>query len=338
MDLLANIGSRQPQTDPMSPYYDAVNRQKMGRLGNIVGQQLASGSPDKNLMLGELGQVDPLRAMQMAGMDQSKARGARPVTGNMALKIQRQKESEPLKLQANNIANTAVQKLMQDPYADVTAEQLQINNLTSQIQTLGEGYSSPIKAKFDELLKAQGAQLAQTKDVRDQEKFAQSKEEFRYRVSEDSEKDMQEAVKVWKADNKMIVDRAKTVPMLEGFIDEALAGNPVASKNLIAGVSRLGSNEALSDSELNIMLSGNISDQTNQMMEKLFGSGATVGKEDVKNAIATLRGLKPKINSHLNWATVQGLDNLRTTVKGYKDQEIVNLMTSGLKPKMKKVH
>ncbi len=338
MDLLANIGSRQQQADPLTPYYDAVNRQRMGRLGNIVGQELASGSPDKNMMLGELGQIDPLKAMQMAGLDQSKVKGARPVTGNMEAKIRMMKESEPLSIEANEISNQAIQKLLQDPYADVSSETYQINNLAEKMKTLGRTYSSPIKAKFDKLLKAQSAKLAQTKDERAGEQFAQKKEEFRYRVSEDAEKDMQEAVKTWKADNKMIVDRAKTVPMLEGFIDEALAGNPVASKNLIAGVSRLGSNEALSDSELNIMLSGNISDQTNQMMEKLFGSGATVGKEDVKNAIATLKGLKPKINSHLNWATVQGLDNLRTTVKGYKDEEIINLMKSGLRPKMKKVH
>ena len=101
----------------------------------------------------------------------------------------------------------------------------------------------------------------------------------------------------------------------------------------MAAVSRVGSPEALSDSELNIMLSGNVSEKADAWLEKYFKGGSTIGPQDVENAIAQLNSLRPDLLKNLNKSLDFGVkvlmkvnpnmseDDARRRLGGYRDDE-----------------
>ena len=294
-DLLANIGNIRPQVNPMAPYLDARQRYQMQNLGNVVGSQLATGQPDKNMLLGELGRIDPVRAMQMSGMDATKQSGARPVSGNMALKIQMAQEAEPLKLQANEIANQAVQKLIQDPYSDVSAEQLQINDLSAKIQTLGQSYRSPIKSKFDQLIKAQGAQLAETKEDRAREQFEQNKKEFGYKVSEEQQDDLSKVQEL--ATNEyyrpeLVSFRRSMIAFdkVKSLKKEAESGNPTAQIEFIINMKKMSDSSQVLLSEIGSVTDPSILNKMEGFYAKI-ASGQNLTPKEIQDAYRTAQSI-----------------------------------------------
>ena len=91
----------------------------------------------------------------------------------------------------------------------------------------------------------------------------------------------------WSKVNKKPIEIANTIQAAKSFVGNA-KNNPVMAKNLLFAVSRLGSNEAVNESDLSIMVGGNLSDEARAWFDKKFGSGAKVPEKAVEDAIQTL--------------------------------------------------
>jgi hypothetical protein len=119
-------------------------------------------------------------------------------------------------------------------------------------------------------------------------------------LTESQQKLEQNLISEYQKTNKQTMDDYRALDKAFMFVEEARKGNPTAAKNLVAAVSRVGSPEALSDNELNIMLSGNVSEKADAWLEKYFKGGSTIGPQDVENAIAQLNSLRPDLLKNLN--------------------------------------
>lgn len=110
---------------------------------------------------------------------------------------------------------------------------------------------------------------------------------------------------------------------------EAVLGNPVASKNLMAALSRMGSDEVISDNELLILMDGGLWAKFQKLFERTLGEGSKIGVSDVINAIRSLNdllavigdGYKAKVenlqDASLKYANVEGLPGAKEYVDSY---------------------
>lgn len=146
-----------------------------------------------------------------------------------------------------------------------------------------------------------------------------------------------EPVKIWKQDkvNQDAINRMLHIDNLKKFVPQAKAGNPQAIKNLLAGVSRLGSNEALSNEEFKLLLSGNFGDKFEQAWNEAFGSGSKVGATDVENAVNTINSYAEPTTRRFNQAVKSGISIIRKDAgkyaNNYSDEDLRNKLVSNLR-------
>lgn len=226
---------------------------------------------------------------------------------------------------------TAYQQQQVDATARRQQLRIELNNIVSQMATADEAQMPALEALYEEKVTEHNTlpftashqlwrgsptevrQMQAAKEMRTQKEFemGQRKDELGLRSGEQALQT--QAADQWLQVNKPIVDMANTIDKVSSFIGQAAEGNPIAVKNLIAATSRMGSNEALSDGELKIMLAGDISSTTQAWINKMFGEGSQIGPQDVRNAIATFNSVlgryKPQFEQAVGYGVKKyGLD------------------------------
>ena len=133
----------------------------------------------------------------------------------------------------------------------------------------------------------------------------------------------------WSKVNKKPIEIANTIQATKSFVGNA-KNNPVMAKNLLYSVSRLGSNEAVNDSELSIMVGGNLSDEARAWFDKKFGSGAKVPEKAVEDAIQTLNATESNWMPRFYKAVGAGVDRLRGVDFEGTDEQAEEFLTGYL--------
>ena len=258
-------------TRPQTGLVDAFQQgQQRGRQANLMGS-LASGAP-REQVLQDLSYVDPMLAGREMGI--FKSGQARETDAQRQQK--RLAQAGPLRMEAVALANKIRQSLSNpdyDPQEDFGKYKL----LESEYFTASNG------KKLDVDL------FTLTEEARKQGKFGMDQSKF----GQDKQKIADQDIDKWRSNNVAVANLQK-LDNIASFAEEAKLGNPVAIKNLIAATTRLGSNEALSDSELQLMLSGNIGDKFDAVVNRFIGTGTVFSAKDVNSAIKTLNSFAKK--------------------------------------------
>jgi len=127
-----------------------------------------------------------------------------------------------------------------------------------------------------------------------QDRLDLGKAQFGYKKEEDGQRQVEAAL--LKAVNNLF--NITSTSRLLGFIraakasaSEAVRGNPVAAKNLLAALSRMGSDEVISDNELKILLSRDIAQTIQRTFGALVEGKGKIGVVDAINAIKALNDM-----------------------------------------------
>ena len=258
-------------TRPQTGLVDAYGKgQQMARQENLMGS-LASGAP-RGEVLSQLAYVDPLMAGREMGMFKTGA--GRETDAQRQQK--RLADAGPLRMEAVALANKIRQSLS-DPDYDPQDDFGKYKLLESEYFTASNG------KKLDVDL------FTLTEEARKQGKFGMDQEKLGQERQQIADQDISK----WRSEN-VVVENLKKLDNISSFAEQAKQGNPVAIKNLIAATSRLGSNEALSDSELQLMLTGNVGDKLEATINRLVGTGTIFSAKDVDSAIKTLNSFANK--------------------------------------------
>ena len=273
--LLGGLGGTQPfqVTDPMQAPKVLQGLQQQGALSNL--QQLASQTTR-----------DPAKqAFFQANQDVSdigKVLGFYPQTSRETDAQRKQKlwlqyQGELTKI--NQIANGIRLKLSQGATPqDVVPE-------VNEIEEIKKDVPPEIRKMIDDQLFDIWKLMEQAKRIKAQEK----------KGSLEQAKSLDSAINNWKKDNTKELETIKNAHKLRVFAEEAGRGNPVAIKNLMAASSKLGSDEALSDKEMEILVAGDIDAKWQSLINKAFGTGSSFGPDDVRNAISMVNRAMAKI-------------------------------------------
>ena len=295
-------------TRPQTGLVDAFQQgQQRGRQANLMGS-LASGAP-REQVLQDLSYVDPMLAGREMGVFTSGQ--ARETDAQRQQK--RLAQAGPLRMEAVALANKIRQSLTNpdyDPQEDFGKYKL----LESEYFTASNG------KKLDVDL------FTLTEEARKQGKFGMDQGKF----GQDKQKIADQDIDKWRSNNVAIANLQK-LDNIASFAEEAKRGNPVAIKNLIAATSRLGSNEALSDSELQLMLSGNIGDKFDAVVNRFIGTGTVFSAKDVNSAIKTLNSFaKKNIEKYTELAEEKAKSINRQKKSSYTIKDIQDRLLEGL--------
>ena len=313
VSVLNAIGSPRNFAEEQAKYKQLQEQgTRLNEIGNLRNM-FAQGTPDKQALLSQIGQIDPYAtAKTMLTPDKESS-----ITGNKAQDLADRELLLGMSDEITKKAQSILQK--RDAGQDVSGDMVELDTMIFKAKQFGKGrFNNPLNGILGRQLKERGLTLQE--------------EKFGYTQAEDLEDDAKLAVKEWKSDNKDLLQRVKTIKILKGIQEQALAGNPTAIKNYIAGISRLGSNEALSDNELSIMLSGNVSEKFNKWLNEKFGSGAVIGTKDAQNAKATLDAYDTKTKALLNTEIDSGLGLIKSfdpATKKWNDDTLRGLLLQG---------
>jgi hypothetical protein len=246
--------------------------QQRGRQANLMGS-LASGAP-REQVLQDLSYVDPM----LAGREQGIFTSGQARETDAQRQQKRLAEAGPLRMEAVALANKIRQSLSNpdyDPQEDFGKYKL----LESEYFTASNG------KKLDVDL------FTLTEEARKQGKFGMDKEKLGMDKTEFKQKTIDRFRKEWVS----TIDVLKNIPKIRTFANQAKKGNQVGFQNLLKSVSRMGSNEALSDSERDALKSGNLGDQFQAFFNRMFGSGVDASPKDVTALLALIDDMMPRL-------------------------------------------
>jgi hypothetical protein len=260
------MASTRPQTGLTGAFQQGQQR---GRQANLIGS-LAGGAP-REQVLSDLAHVDPM----MAGREMGLFTTGVPRETDAQRKVAKREMYAPL-LQKIVAFENEIRANLNNPDYDATKD---FGILQTMVADYGSKTGEDLK---DKLFDIQDQMMKKGEFGMKQGKFGQEKQKI---ADQDIAK--------WRANNVAVANLLK-LDNIASFAEQAKQGNPVAIKNLIAATSRLGSNEALSDSELQLMLSGNIGDKFDAVINRFVGTGTVFSSKDVNSAIKTLNSFANK--------------------------------------------
>ena len=260
-------------TIPQTGLVDAFQQgQQRGRQANLMGS-LAGGAP-RSEVLSQLAYVDPMMAGREMGMFKTGA--SRETDAQRQQK--RLADAGPLRMEAVALANKIRQSLS-DPDYDPQEDFGKYKLLESEYFTASNG------KKLDVDL------FTLTEEARKQGKFGMDQEKLGMDKTEFKQKTIDRFRKEWVS----TIDVLKNIPKIRTFANQAKKGSQVGFQNLLKSVSRMGSNEALSDSERDALKSGNLGDQFQAFFNRMFGSGVDASPKDVTALLALIDDMMPRL-------------------------------------------
>ena len=305
---LADMFLQKAMTPQNTGYMNAYNQGEQQAYGRGLSGALASGAP-KQEVLSKLAYVDPVLAGKEMGVFSSSSNKMTETDK----KAKQRADASAIGLEAVELANTILTELKANPNADITEPFKSLNILKQKyFDITGVNLKDPSFALVDEYRKQRTDARAESKEGREQQG------------------DVEKAIKTWRTDNVIIQNLSK-LENIASFAEEAKAGNPVAIKNLIAATSRLGSNEALSDSELQLMLTQNVGDQFDTLINRLVGTGTVFSAKDVNSAIKTLQSFaKSNLEKYKKLARGKAVDLSKTKGSSYSSKDLESLLLQGI--------
>lgn len=320
LDIAA--GRYMPQAvDVISPFFKGKERvAKMG--AQDVGAKFFQGDPgvSRGDLLAQLSQVDPFKAAQISGkFDKAKVAGS----GKQSVFEQRQEAMQgatPIRKAYDAKFKETSQRLSENPNLNISTDLAELSSLNNQYFELTQK-ALPGSRDLRTALRRLGQEIRQKMA---EKKHELSEEKFKFDVSEEDEQDLKVDVKDSTRNLKAFSEMAMLANKATDFIELALQGNPVASKNLMAATSRLASNEALSDTELTLVLSGNLKDVLDREWNKLAGTGAKIDLASVKAAAQQVQNLRSKWTSNLDKKLKKVTKRIAKANPKYTEEEVKN--------------
>lgn len=279
--ILAGMRRNQYPTDTDQLAMKGVNaafaNRDLNRLKSVMNQELA-GDPTMQAYSA----MDPVAALKMM-------RGSS--TGRPMTEGQRKKYEFMQKKWDEKMANKAEADEVSNRIIELENQAVDVINSTPLVQ-LGGALSPIMKELYParNLYQRRSGKPWQSSSTNliDQ-KFKETKEGRA--VSEDRRQDVKFAEEQDKAIIKSFQDRysklfnaVKNVENALQWASQAAAGSPVAAKNFMAALSRAGSDEALSDSERDLLEYKDLGSMFEQGVDKLFISGRTFSAKTLKSA------------------------------------------------------
>ena len=257
---------------------------------------------------------------------QFKPAGAMSVTELNNIKLAKQGELEPL---------------INEKYAQIQQEQdpAKLATLTQEYDSLIRDYNQNAIRGSLEWGKAATYQRQQSDAVK--AKLGIQKDELALKTGEQALKKGEQGMQIaqegrydkvlsqWSKVNKKPIEIANTIQAAKSFVGNA-KNNAVMAKNLLFAVSRLGSNEAVTADDLDIMIAGNLSDEARAYFDKKFGSGARVPEKAVDEAIQTLNSTESNWMPRFYKAVGAGVDRLRSVDFKGTDEQAEQFLTGYL--------
>jgi hypothetical protein len=294
-------------TRPQTGLVDAFQQgQQRGRQANLMGS-LAGGAP-RGEVLSQLAYVDPMMAGREMGVFKT---GAGRET-DAQRKVAKREQYAPLLQQIVAFENQ-IRAQLNNPEYDAVED---FGKLQAMIADYGSKTGEDLK---DKLFTIQDQIMKKGEFGMKQGKFGQEKQKI---ADQDIAK--------WRTNNIPVANLQK-LDNIASFAEEAKLGNPVAIKNLIAATSRLGSNEALSDSELQLMLSGNIGDKFDAVVNRFIGTGTVFSAKDVNSAIRTLNSFaKTNLEKYKKLARGKAVNINKQKPSNYSVEDIQERLFEGI--------
>lgn len=280
MSTLADALLRQIQQPQNTGYMNAFNQGQQQAYGRGLSGALASGAPREEV-LSKLAYVDPKLAGQEMGVFTSGQ--ARETDAQRQAKMLN--EAGPIRTKAIELANKIRSSLGQEGY-DATEDFNALELLKDEFYTKSNG-----KKLDDRVFDLIEEDRRQGKYNIDQAKEGRSKSEFTQKTIDGFQKDWASAI-----------DVLKNTPRIRTFANQAKKGSQVGFQNLLKAVSRMGSNEALSDSERDALKSGNIVDQLQSMFNRLAGTGVDASPKDVQSLLRLVDEMMPALQNQMKTA------------------------------------
>ena len=316
--LLSNIGdfftgeTTQPQYSPELAA-KVAQRDEFNKYGVVtpelekyVGEDAQQAEQVR--ALGGLGEEDA--ALQLLGLG-----GNKGLTAGQQMGLQARKAQAALEPELNTLARTLSNTQPGTPEHTALAEQYdqKVSAYNKLAFTASDRWKGPSVTGVEEDI-AKGKRSAKKA----------------------SQETLKPYIDAYKRNTKPLFDKIAALSKISDMISQAKAGNGVARKGLLAATSRLSSNEALSDGEMAIMMSGNLSDIWKQFGEKRFGSGASIGETEVKNAIDIYNQVLGTVKSEKGSVTNEFKKTLgdelgSATSRGYSKNVLDKLLFGGVK-------
>lgn len=308
MSTLADALLRQIQQPQNTGYMNAFNQGQQQAYSRGLSGALASGAPREEV-LSKLAYVDPKLAGQEMGVFTSGQ--VRETDAQRQAKMLN--EAGPIRTKAIELANKIRSSLGQEGY-DATEDFNALELLKDEFYTKSNG--KKLDDRVFDLIEEDRRQgkynIDQAKEGREQQG------------------DVEGAVKDWR-NNNIVIGNLSKLKNIQSFANQAKQGNAMAIKNLIAATSRLGSNEALSDSELQLMLSGDIGTKFDSMINNFLGTGTIFSSKDVNNAIKLLNDYAVNNLKDIKVeASEKANDLINTKRSSYTKPQLVKLLLEGL--------
>lgn len=296
--------SMQPQN---TGYMNAYGMGQQQAYNRGLSGALASGAPRQEV-LSKLAYVDPVRAGQEMGVFSS---STNRLTETDKKELQRNKASEYI-AEGTQVGNSIISKLQKDPNSDVSAEFARLRELDSLVwMATGSHLPKDVFQLLENEMKLNSNARAQSKEGREQQG------------------NVEKAISTWRKNN-IVIENLSKLKNISSFAEQAKLGNAMAIKNLIASTSRLGSNEALSDSELQLMLSGDVGTQFDSLINKYLGTGTIFSAKDVNNAIKVLNNYAvSNLDDIKKLANEKANDLVKTKGSNYTRSQIAKLLLEG---------
>ena len=242
------------------------------RRQNLMGS-LAMGAP-REQVLSDLAYVDPM----MAGKEQGVFRTGMARETDAQRQATRLADAGPIRIQAITLANKIRSNLGNKDY-DATEDFNQLELLKGNYYTATNG--KELKDRVFDLIEEERKQGKYDIDLQEEDR---KKTEFKQKTIDRFRKEWTGAI-----------DVLKNIPKIRTFANQAKKGSQVGFQNLLKVVSRMGSNEALSDSERDALASGNVADKLDALLTRLFGTGVSASKADVVNLLALVDEMLPSL-------------------------------------------
>jgi len=245
------------------------------RRQNLMGS-LAMGAP-REQVLQDLAYVDPM----MAGKEQGVFRTGIARETDAQRRIANRQQNAPLRQEIAMLENK-IRASLKDPNYDPTEEfGLLQTKIAEYDSKTGEDLKSSLFDLENQMTKRKELGLKMQKEGRDQTAFKQK------------------TIDRFRKDWTSTIDVLKNIPKIRTFANQAKKGSQVGFQNLLKSVSRMGSNEALSDSERESLASGNIVDRLEAMFSRLGGTGVSASKKDVSNLLSLIDEMVPRLMNQM---------------------------------------
>ena len=275
---LADILLQKTMQPQNTGYMNAYGMGEQQAYNRGLSGALASGAPRQDV-LSKLAYVDPMMAGKEMGTFTS---------GTMARETDAQRQAKmlneagPIRTQAIQLANQIRSSLGQKDY-DATEDFNNLELLKDQYYTASNG--KKLEDRVFDLIDEERRQGKYNIDVA---KEVRSKSEFTQKTIDGFQKDWVESI-----------DVLRKIPSIREFATKAKEGSQVGFQNLLKTVSRMGSNEALSDSERSALKSGNVVDQLKAMFNRLGGGGVDASPKDIQNLLGLIDGMIPALQNQM---------------------------------------